>query len=156
MSSQKKKLMLLTILTVLLLIFIWGNSFMPVKISAQLSGWLYQLLRGERAIQTMPTDSVLVSESILRKLMHATEFMTLGILLSHYPHILQKRSIDNFGFCLLLGLFAGSLDEFIQIFNDRYPCIRDVCIDFSGFLVGTLLVWGIALLIRRKKKARGA
>jgi len=150
LTRQKKQLLIVTLLTVLLLIFIWGNSFLPREISSRLSNWLYRVLLGNRAAEVTRADSGL-TEGILRKLMHATEFLTLGVLLSFYPQILNKRTLAVFGFCLLCGLFAASTDEFIQIFNDRYPSIRDVGIDFTGFSVGTLLVWGVSILIRRKK-----
>jgi len=73
----------------------------------------------------------------IRKAAHFSIYLVLGVLLfclfSFYQGYLKKRMI----YSLLVGLLYAISDEVHQIFvSGRGPQLRDVCIDFSGVLVG--------------------
>lgn len=99
----------------------------------------------------------------VRKAAHALEFGLLGMELTALTAVImrnKKREIYKF-ICtpLFFILLTGVTDEYIQSFSDRSSCVKDVFIDFSGGVVGLLIVWGILSLLwyfgkKRAKKAK--
>ena len=77
---------------------------------------------------------------------------SLAIYLSLSPFDWSKHYI-NVIFSLSSGLLMGIITETIQL---SVPCrsgeIKDVLIDFSGFLLGTLLIGLILFFILKKKR----
>lgn len=83
----------------------------------------------------------------LRKIAHFIEFFLLGIEVALFVSLFHFSKI--FVPCsLLFGLLVAAVDETIQIFSKRGPSVRDVMIDFSGFLVSTLIIYTLSVLIR--------
>lgn len=88
-----------------------------------------------------------MTNNLLRKCGHFAEFALLGFLLTG-----TFWQMKNF---LLLkpiacGLFVALCDETIQLFvSGRSGNVRDVWIDLSGVIVGTLIVY---LFFRLRKK----
>lgn len=144
MIRTERRLRICTALILLLLIFIWGNSLMPAKISHAFSQWLKQLL-----IPFLPEGSPVTEEGsgLLRKLAHFVEFTCLGICLAWRSGMLRKKYPRTF----LSGVAAAALDEVIQIFvPDRFSSVKDVLLDSCGVLTGMLLiVLGHTLLKKR-------
>lgn len=88
----------------------------------------------------------ILTEFLLRKIGHFTEFFLLGLELTVLFRIVRKKSWVNPAF---FGLLAGLADETIQIYSaGRVSAVTDVWIDFSGVLVGMLL---LRLLSRRTR-----
>ena len=55
---------------------------------------------------------------------------------------------------MFYGLFVGVCDEFIQSFSDRTSSVRDVLIDFFGYMTGAVVAVGIMLMIYKCRKIR--
>ena len=78
----------------------------------------------------------------------------LAIYLSLSPFSWAKHYI-NVVFSLAVGLFMGILTESIQLsVPGRSGEIKDVLIDFSGYLLGTLIIGLILFLIIRKLRKK--
>lgn len=110
---------------------IFYNSSLPLRQSAQLSGWvtaLTQLLAQHLDIHLMGDV-----EHHIRKLAHFCEFALLGLLLCHSFSALGVSNRTATGYILFLALFAAVLDEYIQSFSPgRASRVKDVLLDFSG------------------------
>jgi len=150
MISRKKLTGLCGILIGLNLCFIWGNSLLPAALSGGLSTalkeWIHTLFPGAGLVS--PTES----DHILRKLMHFTEFAALGFLLTGEFRLLGKKRpyIWGFGF----GVAAAAIDECIQIFvPGRGPAVKDVGIDSTGVLLGTVLMLFVCYLYKKIKRS---
>ena len=129
---------------VAMVLFIWIHSMIPTSSSAGESQWFTDNVIGpifEKLFHTTITDSV------VRKIAHVTEFTILGILLC----VLFKGKAY---FSVLAGFAVAFLDESIQILSKRGPMISDVWIDCSGVLIGSLIVAAIYALARGRKKTK--
>ena len=134
-------------LLILVLILIWGQSFLPTDISRRESGSLFALLSPVLDLLFGPES---VSHHLLRKIAHFTEFFLLGCLMAGLaPHTAKAQSIAG-GLCLLAAL----IDETIQIFSDRGDQIQDVWLDFAGAAAGVLLINLLCRLLRHRKEKK--
>ncbi len=150
MNRRYIQVILLSILIVVTLGFIWGNSMLPAEDSSEISGSLMELIEEilERII-TGYTPAPDTSDTPIRKLAHFMEFMILGIELTILVCQLLKRSLVIPPFC---GLLAAVCDETLQLFSDgRSSQISDVWIDFGGVLVGFLFVILFSLIRQHKR-----
>ena len=78
----------------------------------------------------------------------------LALYLSLSPFSWAKHYI-NVMFSLAVGLFMGILTESIQLsVPGRSGEIKDVLIDFSGYLLGTLVIGLILFLVIRKLRKK--
>lgn len=136
-SRARIPLILLTVLIVLLLLFIWGNSVLPAGISSRISSFVAGLL-GKDAM-----------EAQVRKAGHFTEFFVLGGVLGLYAALRGRKGKDKATFLVFPALFVPLMDETIQMFNDRGPQVRDIWIDIAGYTCGCLLLLLAAALVRR-------
>lgn len=108
------------------LLLIFSQSAMPAPVSQAESGGLFYLL-----VQIFP----FLTEHLLRKLAHFTEFAILGIFLGKS---LRASTTD----VLLAGLLCALCDETIQLFvMGRSSQVSDVWVDFSGILAAAGLLW---------------
>lgn len=81
-------------------------------------------------------------------------FTPLALYLSLSPFSWAKHYI-NVMFSLAVGLFMGILTESIQLtVPGRSGEIKDVLIDFSGYLLGTLIIGLILFLVIRKLRKK--
>ena len=140
--ERKRTVSLLLTLT---LLFIWGNSILPVRQSAQESRWVLHLLRPILEPIFGPGH---VTNHLIRKLAHFTEFTILGAVIHLLVQAGRKRSLQALLFSLTMGLLAAFADESIQMFSDRGDQIVDVWLDFSGVLTGVLLS-GLLISLKR-------
>ena len=134
MKLTDKRLRLNTLLTAMMLCFIWGNSLLPGEISGRFSDWvkniLARLLPGE-------IPGVTTGGGLLRKIAHFSEFALLGMCLTWRRGMLKKRKIT----ALLWGFGAACMDETIQMFvPDRGPGLKDVAIDTCGVAAGMAIL----------------
>ena len=133
MMTLENRKRLCTVLLVLNLGFIWGNSLLPGEISGALSDWVKQILTRLFSAEA----SISSSGGLLRKLAHFSEFAVLGFLLT-WLRVLHEK---NGWHALFWGILVASLDETIQIFiPDRGPALTDVAIDTCGVLTGMFLL----------------
>lgn len=135
---KKVKLRLWTLLTMLWLALIFAHSAMPASLSSTESGKLLSLLQC-----IFPS----LTHHFLRKAAHFIIYAVAGIFLTK-TFLLTRR------FVLIKPLFAGVLtalaDETLQLFVEgRSGELADVWLDFSGIVLGSLIVW-LVYIIKRK------
>ncbi len=138
---MKKRNAVLTLLIIMFLAFIWGNSVLPPAESDGLSYGLVDVL------SDLLPDSLTDEEAnhVVRKLAHFTEYLLLGVLFCLRFSSLPDRFLIPFSFAFSCAV----TDETIQIFTSRGPSFTDVAIDSAGAALGVSLI----LLLTRKKRA---
>ena len=136
--KQRKYLPL--VLFFLILVFIWGQSILPTRISNSQSRFIAIYLA-----KWFGRNVNYVNHTI-RKCAHFAEFAVLGAAAAW---LFGKR---KYGYVIaaLIGFGCAFLDETIQIFSRRGPAISDVWLDFSGMLFGLLI--GMVLRILKKRR----
>ena len=139
-----KKRHLLYILIILTICLIWGHSAMSRVDSAEESGFILQLVTPFLEIFLGKGN---VTDHIVRKLAHFTEYFVLGVELSAlaFPREvfqesplwknLIRKGINVAG----IGLFIALIDETIQIFSQRGPQVADIWLDGSGVLAALII-----------------
>lgn len=143
-KRTKSAMRLCTVLLILNIAFIFGNSLLPGSVSAAISGWVKDTLAGIlRQTPSTPESG----QGILRKLAHFTEFSCLGLCLGWLFSMLRKKP----WIALLWGFLIACMDETIQCFvPDRGPSFKDVMIDTSGVILGVLMLL-LGYKIRKSK-----
>lgn len=142
---------ILIVLLVLLLVFIWGNSCLPVSMSSQESG---RFLRLVRPLLEVFFGQGNVTHHLVRKLAHFTEFTALGVVMGLLTHLGKPVRIRSMVFALVMGLLAAFADESIQMLSDRGDQISDVWLDFGGVILGSALSLILLSIHRRRKKRK--
>ena len=134
----------LTILIILNLALIWGNSLMTAESSGAVSGGLLAFLG--RFLPFLLTET---GHTFLRKAAHFSEFALLGLLYCGRHRLTKGETPPHLmGF----GLAVACIDESIQIFTPgRASSLIDVWIDASGFATGFVMIL-IAYTIYNKIK----
>ena len=139
--KRNGKLILLLCLTVLWLGFIFVRSLMDAEASSKESGAILALL-----VRFFP----FLTDHLIRKAAHFTEFFLLGVLLWADWRLLGR------GPALLplgAGLAAAAADETLQTFvPGRSGQLTDVLLDFSG----AALAIGLLILFGRGRKRHGS
>lgn len=126
------------LLSVFLLVLIWGNSLQPVSTSDALS--LGILAKFQIAFQHWFGIAFPLSNHLLRKLAHFSEFLLYGLFLTLTFLAYGAKQRYALPYTLYLGLLTAVFDETIQYFSPgRGPHVTDVLIDHSGFCCGLLL-----------------
>ena len=148
---------LLAILAVLC--FIFGNSLLDGQQSGEVSAGVTEVVEPVvrpvvEAVSPAPVsdDSL---HGIIRKMAHFTEFAVLAVLsVCLLWQLCGTWRTHALGYVLFGTLLAAVSDEFIQSFTGRTSSVRDVLIDFSGALCGTLLTIALPSLIRALRRTR--
>ncbi len=139
---------------VILLVYIaivYGRSIKPAAVSSQESGFV--LAAAVELFDQAGLPSGWLTDHIVRKTAHFTEYAGLGLLL-----FINLRSLTERRVRWLSGMFAvvviPFLDETIQLFAaGRAAMIQDVWLDISGEVFGLVIAAAGAALwqrIRRK------
>ena len=128
---MKKRI--LSVLIVLNLALIWGNSLMTGADSGAISGGVLAFLG--RFLPVLLTEA---GHTFLRKAAHFSEFALLGLLYCGRHRLArQETPLHLMGF----GLAVACIDETIQIFTPgRASSLIDVWIDTSGFALGLAVI----------------
>ena len=120
------------------LLFIWGQSLTPAKQSQAQSDtvkWLLSLVLGDGAATAFLLKNI-------RKVAHFCEFALLG------GELALARRVFRLPQAWLYGLGVAAADETLQFFAPgRAPMVRDVLLDYSGYLCGFGLVALLAAVI---------
>lgn len=136
MIRSQKRIRLCTVLLVLNLAVIWGNSLLPGTTSGQVSG---SVLEPIVELLHLPEETVGVLHTVIRKLAHFTEFACLGVLLTWYRGMCDGKCSSFLP--VLLGMAAATVDESIQLFiPGRGPSLVDVWLDTFGAATGMMLL----------------
>lgn len=125
-----------TALVLALLTFIFSNSLRNADDSSGQSGFVTALVNGLLSALGLPD----LTEHIIRKLAHFSEFALLGFLLNNCIRTYTPHWVRSLPLPLLLGLLAAQTDETLQLFSPgRSSSVTDVWIDFGGVFTGTLV-----------------
>lgn len=98
-----------------------------------------------------------LTDHIVRKLAHFTEYSAIGIMLMNTAYAFNKsRPYIYYPHILFAGLFTAVIDEAIQLnVPGRAGMITDALLDFSGVVTGTvvmLIILTIYKAVRRKRR----
>lgn len=92
-----------------------------------------------------------LSDGVIRRLAHLTEYATLGVVLSIFSVLISRHS--HKAWVLLIGIGVASIDEYIQLLaGGRTSTWHDVVLDGVGCMIGIVLV----MVIRGVKRGIGA
>ena len=139
-KSRTIWIVLVCLLIAVTLGFIWGNSIKSRSESKLLSLGVLRWIRPLLGVIFYPEN---VTDHLVRKLAHFTEFGLLGAELIMLTYLLRKLRVRTVLHCLFAGLSAAAIDETIQIFSARGSQAIDVLLDFGGVVAGA----AFALLI---------
>lgn len=132
------------IIIVLIITFIWSNSYQNSTNSYNLSMFFTTNIQ-PLLIELGLHPNVNILDTYVRKLAHLTEFMALGAVIYYtfkqiFTTHIAKKSI-------LLAICIASLDEVIQIYTPgRTATIGDVLLDTTGSMIGILIMKGLLKL----------
>ncbi len=144
--TQKRTIIILTVLVILCTILIFSFSLKSREESAQDSNFVVSIIKPiiEKVFGKAPENLGL----IIRKLAHMTEFCILSVLTALLAvKIYKYKSKALFGYAMFYVLAVAVSDEFIQYFSGRGSSVVDVVIDFSGATIGFLIVYSIYYFI---------
>jgi len=162
MGKKTKRHTVIIIIIAVTMAVIWGHSVMPPDASSDESGFVMNLMRPVLEVFTGRGN---VTEYLVRKLGHFTEYMILGGELSFLFTTVAGERFQRFSGlnrlllilvpALIWALITAFLDETIQIFSGRGPMIKDVWIDLAGAAAGIIIILitrSIAGKCRKKRK----
>lgn len=135
----------LSVLIVLNLALIWGNSLLSGEVSAGVSGGVLAFLG--RFLPWILTEA---GHTFLRKAAHFSEFALLGLLIPQ-RYRLEKDSVP--GHLALIGMAVACIDETLQLFTPgRASSLVDVWIDTAGFVLGFIVIFAAHTIITTNSK----
>ena len=151
MNRKRTLTLVLIILILVTIVFIWSNSLQSIPESqAKSIGFLNKV----KPFLEIFVGTGNVTDHLVRKLAHFTEFGTLGcelaLLLALRKHINWQSVINSAFFAMTVAL----TDETIQIFSGRGSQVQDVWLDFAGSCTGILFViviFGLIKVARNRK-----
>lgn len=141
----------LSILLLLMLAFIWGNSLLDPEKSWAISNAVQQILSHFTPVAESEM-TISLWGAIIRKLAHFSEFFVFGVLLllrlykggGHIP-------CETF----LFGVLTALTDETIQFYTGRTSSVFDVWLDIAGAVCGiTAAFFLCSYCTGRKKRMR--
>lgn len=125
--------------------FIFGNSLQDGVASSAQSRAVMQAINallGRLRLGPM-------SEHIIRKLAHFSEYMLEGFLLMLCLRVYTRRFVRHISWPLLGGMTTALADETLQRFSaGRSPQVTDVWIDMAGVVSGLLVALVLLLIVR--------
>ncbi len=148
MKKQKVYTIVLSILLVLTLIFIWGNSIIPQSESKIESDTAHGTVK---VFLDFIFGKDVITQDIFRKLAHFCEFMFLSLIINLLYLNLKKYNYKKIFEISSLCLFTAVIDESIQILSNRGPSVLDVLIDFSGSLFAVMIITLIYAIYKKVK-----
>ena len=85
-----------------------------------------------------------VTDHLVRKLAHFTEFAAFGAVMAYLLHIERKKTFFHVSYTALCGMAVAVIDEGIQLFADgRGAQVQDILLDTGGSVFGI----AVALLV---------
>lgn len=141
------------ILTAAAIGFVFSRSVMTADESSMESAGMLEFMSGLLKAVGIRAE---LTDHIIRKLAHFTEFTVVGMLLTGCAYSFDRlRPHRCWATVLFAGLSTAVADETIQLFSDgRSGQITDVLLDFSGVLTGTALMLAIFAIYRQIKKRK--
>lgn len=148
MKSRTAK-WIFAVLSAACLIFIIGNGANTGEKSSTLSGAVREIVNGALSSAGL---TVSLSEHLIRKAAHFTEYAALGLLLSltAYAFLSRRWKFRYIWMPVAACLLTAVCDETIQHFTlGRSGSPADVLLDMSGVLLAAGIV---SLLLRRRDR----
>ena len=143
--------LVLSVLLVLTLAFIWGNSLLSREESAEVSGNVMELFGDLFELLGLNTED----DHWLRKTTHFVEFGVLGCELALLFFLNRGRRISSAALAGSAALASALVDEGLQIISHRAPELRDVALDFTGAAFGMMLISLLLMFNQREKQNHG-
>lgn len=126
------------IAAVAMVLFIWCNSLVPGTQSGGLSLGVVDMLRA--ALDALGIPSAWVTNFVVRKAAHFTEYAVLGVLFAQAFDLHRGAGARTIAAVCLVLVFVPSLDETIQLFvPGRSGQLSDVMLDCCGAATGAFL-----------------
>ena len=146
--SKKVKLIITSVLLGLTLAFIWGHSILSMQASGEESQSLFNIVE--------PVGRVffgkLFTHDFFRKLAHFSEFFLLGLEINYLYFVLHGIKKEKLAEIFSAGLFVAVIDEGIQILSSRGAMVKDVFLDYLGYMVAVGLFFLTLYIIKLVKK----
>ena len=141
------------ILTAAAITFAFVHSAMPASVSAEESAGVLEIIYN--FLRTIGISAE-ITDHIVRKLAHFSEYTAIGMLLTSCAYSFDRfKPYRYLAYVFFAGLGTAFVDETIQLLSEgRAGMITDMWIDFSGVVLGTaimLLFYFVYQRIRRKK-----
>ena len=129
--------------------FIFSNSMAVASVSSHSSGRVLTLLQGILRRLGHPGMAARLTQHIVRKLAHFSEFTLEGFLLMLCLRVYTRRFVRHVSWPMLGGMATALLDETIQLYvPGRTSSVRDVWIDFGGVIAGLFVALLLLLIVR--------
>ncbi len=139
-----------SLITTALIAFIFSNSLKPPTASTNQSMGLYEKIVNFFEINFGSSFAEFVTnfftEYLLRKTAHVIEYTALGVSLNLTILSIFGLKKNYLFLSLGIGLTIASIDEVLQLHSGRGASVLDVLLDFTSFLIVTLIffiVYGI-------------
>ncbi len=142
----------LLLLIVITLCVIWGHSLESPQDSSKKSQAVLEHIIKPILGPIFGRENI--TEFLVRKLGHFTEFFLLGLECLLLLWVRRKIRLHWILHTLSFGFLVGAADETLQIFTGRGSNLSDVWLDFAGFTVAAglmLLAYWICERVSRKK-----
>ena len=121
-----------------MVLFIWGNSLVPGTESGGLSLTVVSTIRD--ALDALGIPSAWVTNFLVRKAAHFTEYAVLGILAARTFNLRRGAPAARILFACAVLVLVPSIDETIQLFvAGRSGQVTDVLLDCCGAATGAAL-----------------
>jgi len=149
----KMRIVFFTLMLLFILGFIFFNSMQDAKASVANSR---SFSKSFQAVLD-PNKNMRIDyfHAYVRKAAHVAEFAALGVSVGGiFYNLYLKNGKKYISLSLLISLSVGVIDEFIQSFNTRLGTVSDILIDFSGAILGLLVVFLSVSLINKIKRKR--
>ena len=146
-SELKKKNILriiFTVITVLVMVFIFVQSAMPDEQSAKESDLIVEIITDIMNKTHIEVTNLELISYLVRKVAHFTEYtvfgLSLGLTANAYFGTKWWISLSSWGF----GVLYAATDEYHQTFvPGRYGSVKDVIIDSMGLALGVVITYFI-------------
>lgn len=137
----KKWRIVVLILIISTYVFIFGNSLQPVENSQSESSLALVFVK---PVLELFINNVNITDHLVRKMAHFTEFFVLGFELLLFSSMLKQIKLQEVANCLSIALASAVTDEALQMLTlGRGPLVSDVLLDFIGACIGILIMLAI-------------
>jgi len=136
---------------VLTVLFIFSQSLLGVSASQKESG---SVLKAVSPVLEVFVGRGNVTDHLVRKLAHFTEFFTLGAELSALLWVRGAVGAQRYFNGLFAGVAVALCDETVQLFTGRGSQVQDVWLDIFGAVCGLLFVALLRALVTVFKARR--